>query len=263
MSTTSTIEPAAIHEADGLMHLIITFLAPMFLGVSGGDIKFARAAAMQTVRSYQARNQADLIAIAQIVAYGLAALGSLSLSMGDDISVSMALRLRGNANALNRSAEQNRRALREGRHDAGLPRMDGAEVTAAADQIDHVSQADVLAGLAETQRLVAEQQSRPQSTPLAAATTNNPLGPAMTTERDIQAMWANAMTDVAAEFTADLKPFRRRNASWRQCASGRSAPPPIRCCPVPCHRAFSRGIWPRSCSHIHRTGRRKTADRVR
>jgi hypothetical protein len=218
MSATSTTEPAAIHEADGLMHLIITFLAPMFLGVSGGDIKFARTAAMQTVRSYQARNQADLIAIAQIVAYGLAALGSLSLSMGDDISVSMALRLRGNANALNRSAEHNRRALREGRHDAGLPRMDGAKVTAAADQIDHVSEADALAGLAETQRLAAEQQSRPQNTPLAAATTNTPFGPAMTTERDIQAMWANAMTDVAAEFTADLQtlpPQERKLATMR------------------------------------------------
>jgi hypothetical protein len=104
-------EASTIHPSDGLMALIIALLAPMFLGVTAGDPNLARLAALETVTAYQARNHADLLAIAQIIAYGLAALGSLSLSMDDNISVSMALRLRGNANALNRSAEQNRRTL--------------------------------------------------------------------------------------------------------------------------------------------------------
>jgi hypothetical protein len=46
-------------------------------------------AAIGTVNAYRARNHADLIAIAQIIAFGPAALGSLSLSMADDISLSM------------------------------------------------------------------------------------------------------------------------------------------------------------------------------
>ncbi|MDR3533150.1 MAG: hypothetical protein P4L90_21655, partial [Rhodopila sp.] len=75
-----------LHPSDILSNLIVAFLAPMFLGVSAGDIGFARLAAIETVNAYQARNQADLVAIAQIIGFGLAALGSLSLSMADNIS---------------------------------------------------------------------------------------------------------------------------------------------------------------------------------
>lgn len=107
MSQTTTFP----HPAQILMNLIVTFLAPMFLGVTGGDAGLARAAAIETVNSYRAQNMSDLIAIAQMVAYGLAALGSLSLSFGEDLSLSMTLRLRGNANACTRSAEKNRRTL--------------------------------------------------------------------------------------------------------------------------------------------------------
>ena len=101
-----------LSPAETLLNLLVLLIAPMFLTASGADIRYARMAALDTINAYQARNHADLIAIAQIVAYGLAALGSLSLSMADDISLSMVLRLRGNANACTRSAEQNRRALR-------------------------------------------------------------------------------------------------------------------------------------------------------
>ena len=102
-------QPATAPE-NLLFALLINLLAPMFLGVAMGDIVLAQAAAAHTVNDFRASNRVDLIAIAQIIAFGLAALGSLSPSFGDDVSVSMALRLRGNANACNRSAEQNRRA---------------------------------------------------------------------------------------------------------------------------------------------------------
>jgi hypothetical protein len=103
-----------IHPTDILIALIVACLAPMFLGASGGDVGFARMAAMETLNAYRARNQADLLAVAQIVGFGLAVLGSLSLSMAEDISLTMTLRLRGNANALHRSAEQLRRARETG-----------------------------------------------------------------------------------------------------------------------------------------------------
>ncbi len=102
-----------LRPTERLLNVIISLLAPMFLTSSSGDIAYARMAAIETISAYRASNLASLIAVAQIVAFGLAALGSLSLSLADDVSIPMALRLRGNANALNRSAEQNRRAYRE------------------------------------------------------------------------------------------------------------------------------------------------------
>jgi hypothetical protein len=112
-----------IHPSHILMRLIVAFLAPMFLTASGGDISFARMAVVETVNAYRAPDHMDLMSIAQVIACGLSALGSLSLAMADDLSLSMTLRLRGNAVALNRSAEQNRRTLRQTPSDptAGLP----------------------------------------------------------------------------------------------------------------------------------------------
>jgi hypothetical protein len=108
-TNTDQAEPP-INPSDILQSLLVTLLAPMFFALCAGDIAIARMAALETINGYRARSHVDLILIAQIIGFGLAALGSLSLSMADDISVSLTLRLRGNANACNRSAEQNRRA---------------------------------------------------------------------------------------------------------------------------------------------------------
>ena len=52
------------------------------------------------------------MAIAKVIGFGLATLGSLSLSMGDDLPIPAILRLRANANALDRSADRNERKLK-------------------------------------------------------------------------------------------------------------------------------------------------------
>lgn len=101
-----------------LMSVVVAVLAPLFLGVTGGDPALARMAAVETIDDLRARNQMDLIAVVQIITNGLAAADSLCRSMGDELPLSMTLRLRGNAIGLNRAAEQNRRVLREKR-DAG------------------------------------------------------------------------------------------------------------------------------------------------
>ena len=106
-----------LHPRDILLHLIVTLLAPMFLGVCCGNLDFARMAALETVNAYRARSHVDLIAVAQIVAHGLASVSSACLSMRDDISLAMTLKLRANANACDRSAERNRRALEKTRTD--------------------------------------------------------------------------------------------------------------------------------------------------
>jgi hypothetical protein len=110
-----------LHPTDMLLHLIAALLSPMFLCVTAGDVDLARMAAIETINAYRARDQVDLIAVAQIIACGLAALASLSRSMEDEISLSMTLRLRGNAVALNRVAEQNRRAIRQNRDETPIP----------------------------------------------------------------------------------------------------------------------------------------------
>jgi hypothetical protein len=218
--TATTIEPDAtrsaifLHPTEILMRLIVALLAPMFLSVSGGDIATARMAAAETVNAYRAQSQADLVAIAQIVAFGFAALGSLSLSMQDNISVTMALRLRGNANACSRSAEQNRRALSQARGDGTAPESIPNE--------EDVAEAQVIASVAAVQARVAETQARLQAVAPSVVHTPRPApAPNLTRDQQRQAAWAAAAAHVAAEYTADLPnmpPAERRAATIRAAA---------------------------------------------
>jgi hypothetical protein len=68
-----------VSPADILLHIIVSLLAPMFLVASDGDIQFARTAALETVNAYRARDHADLIAIAQVIACSLSALARSAL----------------------------------------------------------------------------------------------------------------------------------------------------------------------------------------
>jgi hypothetical protein len=190
------------HPTDVLMNLIVLVLAPMFLTASGGDILFARMAALETINAYAARNHADLIAIAQIIACGLTALGSLSLSMADDLSLSMTLRLRGNANALMRSAETSRRGLGK------TP----TESSSDPGPDPHVTTVET---------------PQPGPRPQDPTPTARPKVPAPTlSDQQRQAMWASAMAEVANEFSASLPflpPTERKSASMRAAALNSTA----------------------------------------
>jgi hypothetical protein len=240
-----------------LLNLIVAFLAPLFLSASGGDIYFARMAALETVVAYRARNHADLMAIAQVIACGLSALGSLSLAMEDKLSLSMTLRLRGNAVALNRAAEQNRRALRQTCPNINREEAARVERPFPSEPAEARYEAEIVANVAAAQKMTAEALARLQtvepaagqahvaaSSPVAPppattpAPTTAPASPAIVaptapastgaaittpvmTDQHWQAMWASAMTDVAGEFTADLQnlpPAERRIASRRAAA---------------------------------------------
>ena len=160
-STGAACRPAGrIHPADILMHLIVTILTPMFLIGADGDIDFARQAARETIRAYRARDSADLIDVAQIIACGLIALGSLGLSLADNLSLSMTLRLRGNAVALNRSAELNRRAIRNASTGAAMEtdragRYDDEPIDPAVLAEQEEFETKVAAHVAASQKLAA------------------------------------------------------------------------------------------------------------
>ena len=74
------------HPAGTLTNLIVGYLAPLFLPASR-DLYSARMAALATVNAYHPRDALDLMAIAQIIACGLSALGALSLAMAGDLPV--------------------------------------------------------------------------------------------------------------------------------------------------------------------------------
>ena len=217
-AATTLLEPhqpgpdVPLNPSDVLMNLIVAFLAPMFLGAGGGDIGFARTAAIETVNAYQARNHADLVAIAQVIAFGLAVLGSLSLSMADDLSLSMILRLRGNANALDRSAERSRRALRESRAHNAPPNTAEPDRQPEAPNEAAPDEATLTAAVAAARRAAADVRTRMRTEPAPAPATK----PA--TKQHHQTTWAIAMADAAEKLTAGidaLPPAERRAASLR------------------------------------------------
>jgi hypothetical protein len=214
-----------IHATDILLHFIVTALAPMFLAASGDEISYARMAALETVNAYRARTHADLIAVAQVIAFGLAALGSLSLSMADNLSLSMTLRLRGNANACNRSAEQNRRALTQSRLDHPTPdRFEAADTPETPYTGDSRAQEEAMfASLAEAEKMLAKALSRQNTdqptappAPAVAASVPRQHGQPARTPRS---------SDFVGEFTPSLfhQPRESRASSIRATALSSSA----------------------------------------
>jgi hypothetical protein len=225
---TQTTESPPHHPTNALISLIVTLLLPTFLGVTAGDIALARMAAIETINDYRARNNADLIAIAQIIACGLAALGSLSLSMDDEISLSMALRLRSSAVALNRSAEQNRRALSQPLRDNPTPYYfetpPDPEITTADDE--GIARAEALLSAAAAQELAAESEARLQDPRSIANQAPAPAQDATVSDKRHQEMWAIAMVKEASEITAGilhLPPAERPAATLRAAALSSAA----------------------------------------
>jgi beta-glucosidase-like glycosyl hydrolase len=223
--TQTLTEPAPVtatgpcYSSGFLLSLIVTLLAPIFLGVTGGDIGLARMAAAETINDFRARNHMDLIAVAQIITNGLAAVDSLCRSMGDDVSLSMTLRLRGNAISLNRAAEQNRRVLRQKR-DAG-PVSSHAESAPGPDPTVPAIEDDappepgmpmpcllmndtairLLAAEAEARLLrPAEQATAPVTAEHAAAVATPAIG-----DRQIRRMQAKAMLKEAGDLSSGLR----------------------------------------------------------
>jgi hypothetical protein len=194
-----------------LLNLVLILLTPLFLAGADGDLALARTAAYETVAAYRVQHHVSLVRVARAIAFGLAALDSLGLSMRDDLPIPLILRLRGNANALNRSAERAEHGLAEAPCTAAEPRTPIGEAPIFADVA--AAQARAAAVRANLQ----DQEAPPQPAPASQPT---PPPPAPTTPPDQQnrTLWGAAMADIAAEFAAEaahLPPNEHRTAALR------------------------------------------------
>jgi hypothetical protein len=193
MSAPSTASPDT-----NLVNLILALLTPMFLWATEGDIRLAHIAAAQTLNEYRLTNRLSLFTVAKIIAFDIATLSSLSLSMYEDVSMLLALRLRSNATSLDRSAERNRRALEQASR-TGAPDGTGDSVEAAIEEAQRMVREDKARVQAEAPEAETQPDAEPAPVPPSAA------APAARPSGQQQAATAHAMTVVAEEFTAELK----------------------------------------------------------
>lgn len=154
MSPASTV-------TDAILTKIVAFLAPLFLDTCCGDIEIARATAATVLASYNARTDHELRLAALILAFSLGALDALARAVNPELTENQVLRLRGNANALNRAALQNQKALDDLQSDrVTVPDEPMADLPASSATSDLVSFARTApAPLSRQQRRAAERQA--------------------------------------------------------------------------------------------------------
>jgi hypothetical protein len=139
---------------------ILDLLAPIFLSAVAGDTQAARNAASALLASYEPRTNRELRFAALAIAFSFGALDALSRSIDAELTVNQVLRLRGNANALNRAAHQN-----ETRLDNRTPEADAPDEPAALpasseieDLMEFVRPSAPAPVLSRQQRRFAERQ---------------------------------------------------------------------------------------------------------
>jgi hypothetical protein len=202
----STTQPASY-----LMEFILGLLAPMLMAGSITDLHLGRLAAQEAIDTYKTRGQTNLMAIGQILAFALTALDNLRLSMAPDLSLSMKLKLRGSANALNRSARDDTQTPDKGRRTTPPLKPEIAEQAAMATWEETETAPGSAAANVVT---VAAPAVQPVASPAVPLTAEQPNGP----------HWANAMRMQAARLranTPNVPPFlQKNNALWVDVLTG-------------------------------------------
>jgi hypothetical protein len=207
------IDSATDQPASLLTEYILSVLAPLLLAGSISDLRLARLAAMEAIATYTARSQEELMTIAQIAGLAIAALDNLRLSAAPELSVSLKLKLRGNAAALNRAARGNTADLRMLRRDSTASSDEECARQAAMQALDEARMAIRQAEAEPAASSPAPEPAAPDPMPERAAPSPT-AEPANGRRRTMwTGAWASAMTDVAAEFSRGLDrlpPTQRR-----------------------------------------------------
>jgi hypothetical protein len=221
--TPTTTAPEPSPTTGLLTSVIVAALAPVFFSVTGGNIPLARMAVAEVIDEHRARNRVDLIAVGQIIANGLAALGSLGQSMNDEIPLLMALRLRSNAVSLNRMVEHNRRVRKQNQSTAPVDLGTDTYVEPAHPAEPEPDQPEIFLKDDVADLLAAEAASR-LTTP--AEQPAEPQTPPVLEERSQRRTQAMAMIKEAGDISASLRtlpPAEREHAEIRAATLGRSA----------------------------------------
>ena len=171
------------NPSDLLLAFALSVIVPLLMAGGIGDAEAARCAAMETIAAYRANGRDQLVSIAQLVGFALVSLDSLRLSVPAELSLPMKLKLRGNANALNRSAQRHTATLEKQRQDA-----------VAAD--DTAVRTKAPASPKPAQNIAPQDAAQP---PAASKPEPEPCS-----DQERKHLWANAMTDVAAECSRNL-----------------------------------------------------------
>lgn len=166
---------------DPLLQVILSLLTPLLMAGGITDTGLARQAALQAIAACNG-GDGSLVTIAQIVGFAIAALDNLRLSADPDLSLSMKLRLRGNANALHGSGQRSTAALA-----SQQPNLEDPNPIAPAAIEPPAPEA------------IAAEWPVSQSPEPA-----HPLQPAPDPSHGRDLLWASAMTDIAAECSRNL-----------------------------------------------------------
>lgn len=145
-----------------VLQRILVFLAPLFLDKETNDTHEAWQAARETLASYGARTNRELRLAALTIAFGFGALDALCRANDPALALNQVIRLRGNANALNRAANQNENKLEK------LQKQQPAE-TNPADQ-PQTADDDALPATSETPDLITFARIRPATASQAPET---------------------------------------------------------------------------------------------
>jgi hypothetical protein len=145
---------------------ILDFLAALFLPATAGNAEAARGAALALLGSYEISNDRQLRLAALAIAFSFGALDSLSRAAAPELPVNQVLRLRGNANALNRAAQQHEAKLENGLgQPEAAPAGEPAALPASSETEDLLSflrAAAPAVPMSRQQRRFAERQAEKQ-----------------------------------------------------------------------------------------------------
>ena len=172
-----------------LTQIVLSLLTPLMLTAGITDTALARSAAQEAIAAYP---PGRTLLVTQIVAFAMAALDNLRLSTAPGLALSMTLKLRGNANALNR-ASLDATATRDACHQA--PQPAAAEEWGDPPEFptpEFPAAAPSAAGCPTTECPAVE-------CPAAECPVQEPVPTTLPVEEQNRRHWANAMATVAAE----------------------------------------------------------------
>jgi hypothetical protein len=188
-------DPADHPLLDFLLAVLTAVMAPAL-----NNVALARRAAQQAIEAYQPQGTYELIATGQILAFAMTALEALRLAAPQDVSPSMQLKLRGNANGLNRAARDTTRILDKIRETAAAQ----ASIAAWQEPEPPAPQTQKADAPTTTPPPTNEPQDRPDwaaAMHRVAAGLRASTPPAGSIQRTVNALWIGTLNGVAQEIT--------------------------------------------------------------